>query len=125
VVAAAQETTLTKATCQFVGNSTIEPIGDRDGHGVLNHEYSCAIAGGLADGAIMTGMVIAETEKGGNVLITGNGMLRKPGGLAVYESKEQQTSLTLNNGKISGFTGTTSGAYKLAGGSLSALSGKT
>ncbi|MDB5820077.1 MAG: hypothetical protein JWQ11_3717 [Rhizobacter sp.] len=113
-----------KATCQFVGNGAGEPIGDREGHGLQIHDYSCVNQGGPEDGAVMTGSSVAEYDSTGSVMLVGSGMLRKPGGLAVYELSEQQTRLVMRDGKVAGFAGASKGQYKLGTGSLAAISGK-
>ena len=123
--APAQATMTFKATCQNVGVAPQEPVGDREGHAISVTQYSCRNEGGMMDGAITTGMNIYEWDKGVGETLSANGVIRKPGAIAVYETSEQKTTLTMVDGKVTGFTGSSKGVYKLATGSLAPLSGKS
>ncbi len=123
--ASAQTAVILKATCQGVGTSPQEPVGDRAGHAISEAQYSCRNEGGGQDGSIGTGMTIWEWDKGNAVSLSGNGVVRKPGTMAVYEITEGKNSLTMTDGKVTGFSGTAKGVYKAATGSMTALSGKS
>ncbi len=123
--ALAQAAMTFKATCQNVGVAPQEPLGDREGHAISVSQYSCRNEGGILDGAIATGMNIYEWDKGVGETISANGVIRKPGAIAVYETSEQKTTLIMVDGKVTGFTGSSKGVYKLATGSLAPLSGKS
>ena len=71
-----------KASCQEVGNSAEEPLGDRDGHSIDVFQFTCRIEGGPLDGGVMTGMTISEIEKTTSIGLSGAGVIRKAGGLA-------------------------------------------
>ena len=123
--AQAQAAMTSKATCQNVGVAPQEPLGDREGHAISVSQYSCRIEGGIAEGAIMTGMNIFEWDKGVGNALSANGVMRKPGASAVYEVSEDKSTLTMVDGKVTGFTGSCKGVYKLATGSFAPLSGKS
>lgn len=113
-----------KATCQNVGVGAQEPLGDREGHTLSVASYSCTSVGGALDGTVSAGTNIWEVDKGAGVAVTGNGVIRKPGMVVVYVVTEGSYALTMADGKVTGFSGTAKGVYKLATGSASSLSGK-
>jgi hypothetical protein len=45
--------------------------------------------------------------------------------MAVYQLVEQKTTVTVADGKVTGFTGTNKSVYKLATGSAASLTGKS
>ena len=123
--ASAQNAVVLKSTCQDVGQTPREALGDREGHGISVGQYSCRNEGGATDGAVMTGMVIWEWDKGAAVMVSGNGVNRKPGGIAVYQNSAGTLSPTMSDGKMTGVTGTAKGVYKTASGSMASLAGKS
>jgi hypothetical protein len=78
----------------------------------------------VLDGAVTSGSNIWELDKGAGVAVTGNGVIRKPGTLVLYVVTDGNYSLTVVEGKVTGFSGTAKGFYKLATGSAASLSGK-
>lgn len=121
----AQSPITLRATCQGVGIAPQEPVGDRDGHTFSVSQYSCQNQGGPFDGAIMTGSTIWESDKGTAVALSGSGVIRKPGMSAVFVVTEARNTLTMADGKVTGFSGTAKGVYKVAAGTASALAGKS
>lgn len=118
--ALAQTAGVMKSTCQTVGIVTTEPIGDRPGHAIAMNTYSCRNEGGATDGTVMTGSNIREIDAGGIVSFSQNGVVRKPGAIAVYELTADKMSMSQT-----GFSGESKGTYKFASGSLAPLSGKS
>ena len=114
-----------KSTCQDVGMSGREVLGDREGHAVTVGQYSCKNDGGITDGSLMSGMVIWEWDKTSAVMQGGNGVIRKAGAFAVYQNAEGKVSLTVVDGKVTGLTGTSKGVYKMATGGMASLAGKS
>ena len=114
-----------KSTCQPVGVPTQEPLGDREGHALSVGDYSCVSQGGVLDGAVMSGTNIWEMDKGAGVTVTGNGVVRKPGAMVLYTVTEGSYTLTMADGKVTGFSGTAKGVYKLAAGAAAPLAGKS
>jgi hypothetical protein len=121
----AQTAVVYKATCQFIGSPAREPLADREGHTIAVAEYSCHAETGMQEGAIMTGMNIIEYDPSDGVVLSGNGVIRKPGSVAVYQVIEQHSARTMTDGKVTGFTGASRGVYKLATGSMASLAGKS
>ncbi|MDM0021026.1 hypothetical protein [Variovorax saccharolyticus] len=113
-----------RSTCQNVGVAAPEPLGDREGHFLSVGPYSCVSQGGVLDGTVSSGMNIWDVDKGAGVLVTGNGVMRKPGMMVVFTVTEGSYALTMADGKVTGFAGSAKGVYKLATGSAASLSGK-
>ena len=123
--ALAQGAIVLRATCQGVGIAPQEPVGDREGHTYSVSQYSCQNQGGPFDGAIMTGSTIWESDKGAAVALSGSGVVRKPGMSAIFVVTEAKNTLTMADGKVTGFSGTARGVYKVAAGTASGLAGKS
>ena len=65
--------------CQDVGITTPEPIGDQDGHVLIVDNFSCRVEAGPMAGGVMTGVVAWDMNKGVGTMISGTGVIRKPG----------------------------------------------
>jgi hypothetical protein len=114
-----------RSTCMSIGTAPPEPVGDREGHTYSVNQYICQNQGGPFDGAVLTGTNIWEADKGISVMLTGGGVIRKPGMSAVFVLTEGRSSLTMADGKVTGFSGTAKGVYKVAAGTASSLVGKS
>jgi len=77
-VAKAQEN-LDVFACRFIGGGPPEQLGDRDGHALRVAQFSCVANSGPLSGGVLTGSTIYELDKGSGVLLTGSGVVRKPG----------------------------------------------
>jgi hypothetical protein len=121
----AQSEHVSKLLCYAVGNSQPEPIGDREGHAVAADQYTCRVEGGLLDGGVVTGGTIWEYDKINATLLSGSGVIRKPGAVAAFQNTESKLTMTLSEGKVTGFTGTGRGHWTMATGTAAALKGKT
>ena len=86
--------------CQDVGMSAPEPLGDQEGHALLTDTFSCRLTAGPMAGGLLTGTLAWEMNKGEGTLISGTGVIRKPGSLVVY--KDTKGTLKLNNGTTRG-----------------------
>ena len=71
--------------CQDVGTSAPEPIGDAEGHALLTDTFSCRLTAGPMEGGLLTGTIAWDMNKGKGTLISGTGVIRKPGSLVVYK----------------------------------------
>jgi len=122
--AAAQGNTFTLA-CQSIGSGALEPLGDREGHSLLVGEYSCRADSGPLSGGVWTATDIWEFNGTNAVLVTGYGVIRKPGATAVYQDTEGRLALTMTDGKVTGFLATGGGSWPMAIGSAASLAGKS
>lgn len=111
--------------CQFVGGGPPEPLGDREGHALRVVEFSCVGSSGALSGGVLTGSAIYELDKGTGVLLSGNGVIRKPGVTAVAVLKDAKLSLVITDGKVTGVTTSGHGSYVMATGSWAPLVGKS
>lgn len=122
--ASAQENSFS-FSCQGVGTSPSEPIGDREGHSISSGEVSCRAEGGPLIGGVMTGSTIYEWDKGSGVLLSGSGVIRKPGATTAYRISEGRIALILTDGKVTASTASGKGVYTMATGSAASLAGKS
>jgi hypothetical protein len=122
--AVAQEVTYTM-TCQDVGAGTPEALGDREGHTLAIYSGSCRTDSGPLSGAITTGTDIFEWNGPNAVLVTGNGVARKPGATLVYQNTGGKLSLTMTDGKVTGWTASGKGTNLVATGTAASLAGKS
>ena len=122
--AIAQESTFTY-TCQTVGTAPPEPLGDREGHAISVSENSCRADSGPFAGGVVTGTTIWEWDKTNGVVVSGNSVIRKPGATAVLKAIDGKISLTVTDGKVTGWTSSGRNTYLLATGSAASLAGKS
>ena len=67
-------------------------------------------------GAVLTGTTIWEWDGPKAVLLSSNGVIRKPGGTVVYQNTGGSLALTMADGNVTGFTSSGKGDEKLATG---------
>jgi hypothetical protein len=114
-----------KDFCQSIGNTAPEPVGDREGHAIQVDMISCRIEGGAMAGGIVSGQDIWEWDGTNAKMVSVTGLSRKPGASVAYELTDGTISLTMTDGKVTGWTATGKGRYPLATGSAAALTGKS
>jgi len=114
-----------RLACQAVGSSPPEPLGDREGHALTVGQVTCRVEGGPLDGAVQTGTGIWEWNGPNGVVLSGMGVVRKPGATAVIQVMEGKAAVTVVDGKITGTALSGRAVYKIATGSAAALQGKT
>lgn len=73
----------------------------------------------------MTGNNIYEWDGGKAVVLSGDGVGRKPGSITSFKVNEGTTALVMTDAKVTGFTGSGKGVVSLATGGAAALKGKT
>ncbi len=122
--AVAQEITSTY-TCQEVGTAPPESLGDREGHAISVSPASCRVDSGPFAGGLLTGTTIWEWDKTNGVLVSSNGVIRKPGSTVVYQGIEGKIALTVVDGKVTGVTGSGRNTIRLATGAAASLAGKS
>lgn len=122
----AQTPTQAKMYCLSNGNSPPEALGDRPGHSISVSEMTCRVEGGPLDGGgVMTGTQVYEWEGVKGVGKAGFGVIRSPSGKIVYVNTEMTNTLTMTDGKVTGFVVTGRGYYPVATGTAQAFVGKT
>ncbi len=115
----------TSWSCQFVGKSADEPLGDREGRTMMVDDYVCVATTGPLSGAVDTGRSVSVFDKSGGTLVTGTGVIRTPDATAVYLMTDQKIELVLSHDKVVGVTSTGHGRYVMAAGSAASISGKS
>jgi len=102
-----------------------DALADREGHSLLVGEYSCRADSGPLSGGVWTATDIWEFNGTNAVLVTGYGVIRKPGATAVYRDTEGRLALTMTDGKVTGLTASGRGHWRLATGGSASLAGKS
>ncbi len=103
----------------------LEPIGDRDGHLLRSVDYSCVGVDGLLKGGVYTAISASEVDGLQVTFHLAGGVHRTAEGLAVVQSLEGTGSTVMQEGRPARFPASGKLIFKLASGTLAALSGKT
>ncbi len=122
--AVAQENTIAW-TCQENGAAQLEPLGDREGHSILVEEPSCRADSGPLAGGVQTSVLVWEWDGPKAVMLSGSGVIRKPGATVVWKGIEAKVTLMMTDGKVTGWTVSGRGAYPLATGDWASMAGKS
>ncbi|MBR0848534.1 hypothetical protein JQ543_12350 [Bradyrhizobium diazoefficiens] len=121
----AQAEIIGRYQCNIVGPAVPEPLGDRNGHSLLNYPYSCVGVEGLLKDAVVTAFSAAEWDGPKTTSIAALGVHRAPGGAAIAQVLEGTQSIIMKDGKPVGTEGSGKTLFKFASGTLAALAGKT
>ena len=121
----AQTGPVSKSTCVVTGGTLMEAAGDRDGHFIQASAGTCSIEGGAFSGGVMTQNSIWDSDGPKATLTAGNGVIRGPGSIAVYQTMGGTRSLVVKDGKVVGWTAAGRVAYPIATGAFAAAAGKT
>jgi hypothetical protein len=113
------------STCQSFGSGPSESIGDRDGHSLSFGEVSCHVDTGPLAGGIITSYDVWEWDGQNAKQLSNTTITRKPGAFAVAHESDVKFSLTMADGKITGWTSSGHMTYIWATGTASALVGKS
>jgi hypothetical protein len=116
--------TVGRFECSVVGAVSQDPIGDKDGHRLATVQYSCFGVEGLLKGALYSGFSTSEWDGPQGSYLSGGGIVRAAGGLAVTQLTEGVGSVVMKDGKPAGSEASGKGLFKFASGTLAALSGK-
>lgn len=109
--------------CQDVGNSAPETISEQQA--LIVDTFSCRVTSGPMAGALMTGTIAWDVTKGVGNLVSGTGVIRKPGSLVVYKDGDGTLNLTMNDkGQPTGFTGNGTATWVFATGEAASYKGK-
>lgn len=121
----AQTSNVIKMHCTAVANSPPEALGDRPGHSIAIGEFTCIEEGGALDGGVMWGTQIYEWDGANGVGKAGFGVTRGRGGKVIYVNTEMKNTLTMTDGKVTGFVATGRGHWPVATGTAASYAGKT
>jgi hypothetical protein len=111
--------------CQDVGLTSPEPVGDQNGHVLIIDNFSCRVEDGPMAGGVMTGTVAWDLTKGKGTLLSGTGVIRKPGSLVIYKDLDGALNLTINEkGEVTGGGASGTATWVFATGDAAPLKGK-
>ncbi len=116
--------TVGRYECNIVGAINQDPFGDRDGHVLRSVQYSCLGVQGMLKDAVYTGVSVSEWDGPKGTYLSGGGIVRAPGGLAVSQITEGTGTVVMKDGKPIGAESSGKSLYKLGTGTLAGLSGK-
>lgn len=125
VPAIAQASAGSRGLCNAVGSTHMEPLRDREGHNLSVQTFVCRVEGGPLDGAVLTGTNTYEWDKGVAVGLSGSMIARSGAGTYVAVFRDFGVTLTMADGRVTGWLAKTTGTYRLATGAATALNGKT
>ena len=91
--------TVGRLECSVVGAVSPDPIGDKDGHLLRSNQYSCLGMEGLLKGAVYSGSSTSEWDGSQGTYLSGGGIIRVAGGLAVTQITEGTGSIVMKDGK--------------------------
>ena len=111
--------------CQGVGGSPPEPLGDREGHSISVGQYSCRAESGPLAGSVGTGADMWEWDGPKATQISNTGVARKPGAILAWKDAEGKITLTMTDGKVTGWAGSGRGVNALATGDWAPMAGKS
>lgn len=77
------------------------------------------------NGGVATQHALWEFEKGRMLLLSGDGVVRKPGSVLTYKLTSGTGTLLIKDGKPAGWTGSGTGVYTAGSGDAAMLKGKT
>jgi hypothetical protein len=111
-----------KSTCTNTGTGSAESLAE--GHTLTVGAATCVIEGGPLHGAVSTQGAMWETVKGEATLLSGDGVVRKPGTTAVYRLTGGRMTLLTKEGRPAGWTARGSGVFTLGVGEGTVLKGR-
>jgi hypothetical protein len=114
-------------TCMYQGapSTSREPVGDRTGHDLHEVHYTCSVKGGAMDGAVVSAHGVYEWNGTEGRLLSGGGIARKPGSVAVFTTNTGKGSIVMQDGKPIGARNAGKATYTFGSGAASGWSGKT
>lgn len=124
--ALAQENTLA-FTCLEIGSGAPPPRGDREGDLISVEQDRCRVDSGPLIGGVLIEAIIWEWNKTKTnaTLLSGSGVIRKPGSMVAFQITDGKLAVTITDGKVTGATSSGRGNDGIATGDAAALAGKS
>lgn len=124
--AAGEATAIGKFICMGTGANDPEPIAGQEERALQVWAATCRAEGGPTDGGVLTEHSIWDMSKGGAAtMVSGDGVLRKRGGMAVYRLTAGTRTINMTDGKVSGWTVSGKGVWSMATGAAAPLANKS
>jgi hypothetical protein len=111
--------------CQYVGVTSQEPIGDRDGHVLRMSSYSCRVMTGPHKGGVYTGNNVTEWDGPTGIYVSGNAVTRVPGGIVVSSVTGGTLAYIMKDGKPVGVISNGTGRTAIDSGPGAPFAGKS
>lgn len=113
-----------KVNCTSSGGAAPEPLG-AEGRALAVATAACVIEGGLMSGGVATQNALWEIDKGKMLLLSADGVVRKPGSILTYKLTNGTLTMLMQDGKPAGWTGSGTGVYTTGSGEAAAMKGKS
>lgn len=113
-----------KVNCISGGGAAPEPLG-ADGRALAVASATCITEGGVMSGGVATQNALWEVDKGQMLLLSADGVVRKPGSILTYKLTSGTLTLMMQDGKPAGWAGSGTGVYTTGSGEAAALKGKS
>jgi hypothetical protein len=123
--AAHAQSIASKFTCQNIGRPSIEQFGAEAGQSLQEVSFSCSVSDGLLKGGAMTATFLWLIQGTDRTLLSGQGAVRSPDGILVFQHQEGKFKIEMKDGKPSGWSASGRGRYVAASGAAAAVNGKT
>ena len=123
--ALAQENAFT-TTCQEMGSGAPQPPENRLGDLISVEQDRCSVDSGPLIGGVLIEEIIWEwnTTKTNAVLLSGSGVIRKPGSTVAFQITQGTMAMTMTDGKVTGATSSGQGVDGIATGAAASFAGK-
>jgi hypothetical protein len=111
--------------CRYVGVTSQEPIGDRDGHVLGMSSYSCRVVTGPHKGGVYTGTNVTEWEGPTGIYVSGSAVDRLAGGIVVSTITGGTLAYIMKDGKPVGVISNGTGRTAIDSGPGAPFAGKS
>lgn len=111
--------------CRGGGLEPPEAHGDREGHAITSGQFSCRAESGPMAGGVLTGYAVIEWNNETGVMLSGSGIVRKPGVVLVYQNVDYKVLYHKTDGRFSAASGAGRFKYVFADGADPDLAGAT
>jgi hypothetical protein len=114
-------------TCQEMGSGAPTPPADRLGDLISVEQDRCTVDSGPLIGGVLVEVIIWEWDKTRTnaVLLSGSGVIRKPGSTLAFQITEGKMASIITDGKVTGATSSGRGNDGVATGGAASLAGKS
>ncbi len=114
-------------TCQEMGNGAPTPPADRLGDLISVEQDRCTVDSGPLIGGVLIEVIIWEWDetKTNAILLSGSGVIRKPGSTLEFQITEGKMASMITDGKVTGATSSGRGNDGVATGGAASLTGKS
>jgi hypothetical protein len=113
-----------KINCTSSGGAAPEPLG-AEGRALAVATATCITEGGALSGGVATQNGLWEIDKEKMLLLSADGVVRKPGSILTYKLTSGTITMLVQDGKPAGWTGSGTGVYTTGSGEAAMMKGKS